>query len=86
MLSPMGGNVDAYKARRNVKILLDRCKTQLKSDIRKFTCRAQKLVIAINKKPKRTVREQFVQHIEDMPELHDDSTLIKRAAKAWRKK
>ena len=82
----MGGNVDAYKARRNVKILLDRCKTQLKIDIRKFTCRPQKLVITINKKPKRTVREQFVQHIEDMPELHVDSTLIKRAAKAWRKK
>lgn len=82
----MGGNVDAYKARRNVKILLDRCKTQLKIDIRKFTCRPQKLVITINKKPKRTVREQFVQHIEDMPELHVESTLIKRVAKAWRKK
>ena len=86
MLSPMGGNVDAYKARRNVKILLDRCKTQLKIDIRKFTCRPQKLVITINKKPKRTVREQFVQHTEDMPELHVESTLIKRVAKAWRKK
>ena len=39
--------------------------------------------VAINKLPKRTVREQFVQHIEDIPELHVDSTLITRAENAW---
>ena len=42
--------------------------------------------VAINKLPKRTVREQFVQHIEDIPELHVDSTLITRAENAWYKK